>query len=436
MTRTAISPRLAMRTFFSTLRLSDRTVAGGGAPPRGGYNTVTARRVSAMPGDPLHRRPAVRDHRLDQPLPARRGPGRCPRGGGGGGRPPDGRPRPAGPELDGAARGPTSWRRSCCGPPRRPSGGSWPWPRWPLAAAGCGDARDRHRPRASSGRTTWWPPTGARWPGCWPRPTWTPSSATPRLKAPARPSWSASGSTCNWPDRRTTDRDRRDWCRRAAAPSLRQLSGRPVDRARLLAALLGHLGRGSTELDDPPGRARWRADLPRRCTTARQPRSGSSSPTAPSRGRPPASPTTGHLVVVTADGPETVVAGDVVHLRERRRVAAPEGLEGGAGLTSAGHATARDRWRRLHRLQLRPLLGESSPRRPRGRLRRADLRRQPAQPGRRRGPDRLRPGGHRRPGDGGQDARRATRSTSSSTSPPSRTTAWPCSTRAASSAPT
>ena len=51
MTRTAISPRLAMRTFFSTLRLSDGPFGGGGrTPPQGGYNTVTARRVCAMPG--------------------------------------------------------------------------------------------------------------------------------------------------------------------------------------------------------------------------------------------------------------------------------------------------------------------------------------------------------------------------------------------------
>ena len=46
-------------------------------------------------------------------------------------------------------------------------------------------------------------------------------------------------------------------------------------------------------------------------------------------------------------------------------------------------------------------------RRRRGGLRRAHLRRQPAQPGRRRGPDRVRPGRHRRPRGRGQDAGRA-----------------------------
>ena len=52
---------------------------------------------------------------------------------------------------------------------------------------------------------------------------------------------------------------------------------------------------------------------------------------------------------------------------------------------------------RFHRVELRPLLGRTAPRGPCGRLRRPHLRRQPTQPVRHRGQDRLRPGGHLRP---------------------------------------
>ena len=47
---------------------------------------------------------------------------------------------------------------------------------------------------------------------------------------------------------------------------------------------------------------------------------------------------------------------------------------------------------RLYRLQLRPLLARALPERPCRRLRPADVRRQPAEPGRGRGPNRVRPG--------------------------------------------
>ena len=123
MTRTAISPRLAMRTFLSTLRLSDRgttTLARpvGWVPCRSRATSDGRRPVGVR--CPARRarsaRPALRRDRLDQPLPARRGPRRRPEGVGGGGRPPDAR---AGAGSGGAGRrrrAPTCWLRCSSGP--------------------------------------------------------------------------------------------------------------------------------------------------------------------------------------------------------------------------------------------------------------------------------------------------------------------------------
>ena len=76
-------------------------------------------------------------------------------------------------------------------------------------------------------------------------------------------------------------------------------------------------------------------------------------------------------------------------------------------VTFPDHATTGHRCGRLHRLELRPVLGAAPSRRLRGGLRRPHLCRQPAEPGRRRGPDRLRARGHRGSRGRGQDPRRA-----------------------------
>src|SRR5579884_4473619 len=80
MTRTAISPRLAINTLIYTVRQSGKH-------------------------EPLRRPSAVDVGRLDQPVPARPGPGRGTRGGCRGGRLPDPGPGTARPELGGAAGG-------------------------------------------------------------------------------------------------------------------------------------------------------------------------------------------------------------------------------------------------------------------------------------------------------------------------------------------
>src|SRR5579884_2993239 len=91
MTRTAISPRLAIRTFSNTVSPSDAV------PYR--YRRAGSRRQIGPGGHPVRGRPLVPRDRLDQHLPARGGPPGSPRGGGGPGRGPDRRPGPPGPDL-------------------------------------------------------------------------------------------------------------------------------------------------------------------------------------------------------------------------------------------------------------------------------------------------------------------------------------------------
>ncbi|MGB7050212.1 MAG: biotin--[acetyl-CoA-carboxylase] ligase [Acidimicrobiales bacterium] len=144
------------------------------------------------------------------------------------------------------------------------------------------------------------------------------------------------GINCNWPtdDDPTDDLVADDLVAvegvLAGAVSLRQLSGRPVDRARLLTGLLGHLGSRVDQLDDPPGRAALRADL-RAATITLGSLVRVELTDRTIEGTATDLTDEGHLVVVTAHGPETVVTGDVVHLRERRDVAASEGVEGAQG---------------------------------------------------------------------------------------------------------
>ena len=146
-------------------------------------------------------------------------------------------------------------------------------------------------------------------------------------------------------------------------------------------------------------------------------------------------------------GPPGRGRGDVPEDRGRRRRGAPAR----SGLRAPG-ASPEARWRPVYDCPTMKVLVtggagfigsnfvrywvRAAPRRHRGGLRRPHLRREPAQPGRRRGPDHLRP--RRRVRRRGSPSRPcgSTTSTPSSTSRPSPTTAWPCSTRAGSSAPT
>jgi BirA family transcriptional regulator, biotin operon repressor / biotin---[acetyl-CoA-carboxylase] ligase len=140
------------------------------------------------------------------------------------------------------------------------------------------------------------------------------------------------GINCNWPtdDDLVADDLVDDDAVLAGAVSLRQLSGQPIDRARLLTGLLGHLGSRVDQLEDPSGRAVLRADLrAATITLGRLVRVELTDRTI--EGAASDLTDEGHLVVVTAHGPETVVTGDVVHLRERRDVAQSEGVEGAQG---------------------------------------------------------------------------------------------------------
>ena len=98
------------------------------------------------------------------------------------------------------------------------------------------------------------------------------------------------------------------------ATSLQQEAGRPVDRSALLSSLLGNLGPRLTLLGTPDGRARLASDLRSRCVTV-----GSRVRVELADGQIEGTATDvtdqGHLVVDTGSGSETVVAGDVVHLR-------------------------------------------------------------------------------------------------------------------------
>jgi biotin-(acetyl-CoA carboxylase) ligase len=150
------------------------------------------------------------------------------------------------------------------------------------------------------------------------------------------------GINCNWPtdddrvaddrvaDDRVADDRVTDDAVLAGAASLRQLRGRPVDRARLLTGLLGYLSSRVDQLEDPSGRAVLRADLrAATITLGRLVRVELTDRTI--EGTATDLTDEGHLTVVTAHGPETVVTGDVVHLREGRDVAASEGEEGAQG---------------------------------------------------------------------------------------------------------
>jgi BirA family biotin operon repressor/biotin-[acetyl-CoA-carboxylase] ligase len=95
---------------------------------------------------------------------------------------------------------------------------------------------------------------------------------------------------------------------------LRDLSGGPVDRARLLETLLAALSTRRGLLDTAPGRREVAAELRERCATlGRRVRVELAAEAVV--GVATEVDDAGHLVVRTADGPRTVSAGDVVHLR-------------------------------------------------------------------------------------------------------------------------
>jgi BirA family transcriptional regulator, biotin operon repressor / biotin---[acetyl-CoA-carboxylase] ligase len=95
---------------------------------------------------------------------------------------------------------------------------------------------------------------------------------------------------------------------------LNDLSARPVDRVALLDALLDALSVRRALLDTAPGRHEVAAELRRRCATlGRRVRVELAAEVVV--GVAVEVDDSGHLVVETATGRQTVAAGDVVHLR-------------------------------------------------------------------------------------------------------------------------
>jgi BirA family biotin operon repressor/biotin-[acetyl-CoA-carboxylase] ligase len=98
------------------------------------------------------------------------------------------------------------------------------------------------------------------------------------------------------------------------ATSLEQEAGRAVDRSALLSRLLGDLGPRLAWLGTSEGRTRLASDLRDKCVTL-----GRRVRVELAGGQMEGTATDltdeGHLVVATDGGLETVVAGDVVHLR-------------------------------------------------------------------------------------------------------------------------
>ena len=99
-----------------------------------------------------------------------------------------------------------------------------------------------------------------------------------------------------------------------SAGSLCQLTGRSLDRAPLLEALLGALEPRVDDLDSAPGRSRQAGDFRSRCATLGTPVrvelagdgfEGLATDLTPE----------GHLVVAVGDTTRTVISGDVVHVR-------------------------------------------------------------------------------------------------------------------------
>jgi BirA family transcriptional regulator, biotin operon repressor / biotin---[acetyl-CoA-carboxylase] ligase len=96
--------------------------------------------------------------------------------------------------------------------------------------------------------------------------------------------------------------------------SLLELGGEPVDRAALFSALLDALSARRALLDSAAGRRQVVDELRNRCATLGR-RVRVELATEAVVGVATEIDDAGHLVVRTSDGPRTVSAGDVVHLR-------------------------------------------------------------------------------------------------------------------------
>jgi BirA family transcriptional regulator, biotin operon repressor / biotin---[acetyl-CoA-carboxylase] ligase len=118
------------------------------------------------------------------------------------------------------------------------------------------------------------------------------------------------GINVNWP--RTDDDLAPELV--GSAGSLCQLTGRSVDRARLLEALLGALEPRVDDLDTAPGRSRQAGDFRSRCSTLGTPVRVELAGDAFDGLATDLTPE-GHLVVAVGDTTRTVVSGDVVHVR-------------------------------------------------------------------------------------------------------------------------
>ncbi len=250
---------------------------------RTAINLVTARRVSAMPGARFSDVRRFAAHRLDEPLPARRGAGRSPSKGwwrsptyqtAGRGRRGRAGPRP---------RAPTCWCR-CSLRPRAPAsaGGPWPWLRWRWRPGTRCEAVSRDHPRDQVAERPGRLRTDARWPGCWPRPT--PTTAAVRRRRPFDSDAPAVvvgiGINCNWPGvtpiSRTEIADSSD-----AGPdpparlSLRQLSGQAGRPGRSFSPCSSYTSaHGSTSWRTLRDETRSASRTPRRDHHARHPRTG------------------------------------------------------------------------------------------------------------------------------------------------------------------
>ncbi len=100
----------------------------------------------------------------------------------------------------------------------------------------------------------------------------------------------------------------------AGGTSLRELGAETVDRPVLLDALLDALSARRALLDSVAGRREVVAELRKRCATlGRRVRVELAAEAVV--GVATEIDEAGHLVVRTSDGPRTVSAGDVVHLR-------------------------------------------------------------------------------------------------------------------------
>jgi BirA family biotin operon repressor/biotin-[acetyl-CoA-carboxylase] ligase len=103
------------------------------------------------------------------------------------------------------------------------------------------------------------------------------------------------------------------------ATSLELAGGAPVDRSRLLAAILGHLGERYADWLSAGGDAEesfLRADYRARCATLGQPVVVAPVVGSPYRGRATDIDRQGRLVVLRDSGLEVIAAADVRHVRQ------------------------------------------------------------------------------------------------------------------------